>query len=166
MAEIHNRPDHAEYHGRTVRLVDDYPGDPNHESAEGMWSSLGWHVYWETYDDETGDLRDSGQVLHPVCTVEQIDTMTDDQILAEVVDEDTCTEERDAYASAIAYARGALADMRSIESSLEAALESWRDGDLLHCLEHLRAASQEESQYGDDPATTSLADDLLEDADD
>ncbi len=119
-----------------------------HESAEEMWESLGWAC---DYDDRAG----GGQVEHPVCTVEQLDTLTDAEILA-VIAVDCGRAERDAYESAIVYARAALADMRSIADSLDAAVDAYQAGDMAACIDALDSASREESEYGDDPAATAL----------
>lgn len=148
---------HRVYQGRDVVLCEGVKIDTSHESAEDMWESLGWHEDWES-------AHSSGCVVHPVCTIEQLDTLTDAQILETVCPRDErCTEARAAYVSAVKYARSALADMRSIESSLAAAVENYERGDLAGTIEHLTEARREESEYGDCPATNALADMLLDD---
>lgn len=148
--------EHLVWQGRDVQLCEGVAVDTSYESAEDMWDSLGNHWTWESDDND-------GQVVHPVCTIEQLDTQTDAQILAAECPAEACDEERAAYAEAIDYARSALDDMRSIESSLQAAVSNYELGDLAGTIEHLGQARREEQAYGDSPAADALADALLED---
>lgn len=130
--------------------------DTEHESAEDMWSSLGWHADWHA-DHE------AGAVVHPACTIEQLDSLDDSEILAAECPEDACEEERGAYESAIAYARRALDDMRSVESALAEAVDAYAEGDARACREALDQAARLEDDYGDCPAARDLREKLLRD---
>lgn len=145
--------DRNSWRGTIVRLI--RGAAPTIESAEDWYESLSWHTEWQSE-------YAAGQVHHPVCSLAELDALTDEQILAARCPKG-CEEKQDAYLDAIAYARAAADAARSVYSSLSYAVESAQAGDLAGTLAYLRAASAVESDYGDDPGVQRMADELLED---
>jgi hypothetical protein len=146
----------------TTRLTLITTQTPPHESAEGWWESLGHHV-----SDSTGDWT------HPIAEWAEIeplleDGMGDEDILAALEALDPGFRggmTTEAALALVAYAREALDAAREVEGYLEAAVAAWASRDLDATIEALDAASAAEMEYGDDPATSELREQLLEDAD-
>jgi len=126
----------------------------DHEDVEGWYESLGWHRQWDSDDS-------SGQLVHPVCSVDDLRTKTDSEILAEKCPEGAGEEERGAYESAIEYAREGLQAAEVVVSALEAAVEAYEARETDACITAIKEAMHLESDYGDDPAAQHLADALL-----
>lgn len=66
----------------------------------------------------------------------------------------------------VALARRVRGDMESIEEALARAADAAIDGDLGGCLEALRDARNLETDHGDDPSTSGLAAQLIEEQSD
>jgi len=143
------------YQDRLVVLRLDAATD--HTDVEDWYDGLGYSAGWDSGDDG----RDSGDVAHPVCTIEQLDGLRDGQIVSAECPDGASDEERDAYASAVEYARTALDAARGCVDALERAVVAYEAGDLRGVIDALVEASQVESEYGDDPATSALARALL-----
>ena len=143
------------YQDRLVVLRPD--AETDHESVQDWYDGLGYSAGWDSGDDG----RDSGEVTHPVCTIEQIDGLHDGQIVAAECPAGASDAERDAYASAVEYARTALDAARGCVDALERAVAAYEAGDLRGVIDALVEAGRVEDDYGDDPATRALARALL-----
>jgi hypothetical protein len=144
----------VEYQDRMVVLRPDASTD--HEDVEDWYGSLGYSAGWYSEDG-----RDQGEVTHPVCTIEQLDTLDDAEIVAAECPPGASDEERAAYASAVEYARTALDAARGSVEALERAVVAYEDGDLRGVIDALVEAGRIEDDYGDDPATRALGRALL-----
>lgn len=128
--------------------------DTDHIDIEDWYDSLGWHINWQADHED-------GEVVHPVCTVEQLRTMSDAEILNAACPKDASGEEREAYESAIDYARSALDAAESLVATLQAAVDAYESEDSDACIRALSDASRLENEYGDDPSVQQLANQLL-----
>jgi hypothetical protein len=152
-----------EWRGETVMLAE--CDNPEHETAEELYNSLGYHVSTENFDD----------ISHPVVSFSALDD-DDDVILMRLMEDDgweddkedneLAAELRDAYEDLLDYARNARDYAESVVSCLDEAIASHKKRDLYATLEALEGARSIEDQYGDDPATENMASQLLACAED
>lgn len=132
-----------------VRLADN--ADTSHESVAEWYDSYGAHTSTEHH----GDL--------------EVQTVASDWLEDDLSDEEIATELRGAFdelgndeiESMIALARRVWDAAEGVVSSLDAAVEAYQAGNIEGVLDALRAARADETDHGDDPATSALAAKLL-----
>ena len=117
---------------------------------ELMMSCLRWRAEQGDVDTSHQDAEDWWSCLDagPPCDWDEIDGYDGP------ADEDPCGRTADWW-------RQAASDAMAIDEALEGAVGAWEAGKIDDCLEHLRDAARYESDYGDDPATTALAEQLF-----
>lgn len=128
--------------------------EPSYESAEEMYRSMAaWLTVYE--DDEE---RQIPMQVVPYAWLDDADEAALIDRVYEVVPHITPDDARDL----VALARRVREDIERVEGYLADACRAYSTGDLTGVLEALRAASDHETDYGDDPATAELRAQLLE----
>ena len=136
--------------------------DTSHESAEDWYDSYGAHVSTER----------GGDVCVQAVDYDWLDE-DDDAVIAKLIEDKTylpkheeaeyqCDITEDEAASIVALARWVRESAEEIEGLLNDAVKAYESGDLAQTIEALEAASRQEGNHGDDPATKALTEQLLE----
>lgn len=141
-----------DYHQPTSKLQLRPEADPSHDSAEAMFDAYGWHLSTESAGDVCVQAVESKWLR---------DEWTDEQIVAALIeaDGDLTRDEAEALCD---KARRVWTDLVAIERCLERAVKAYDAGDLDGCVEALQEAGHTETEHGDDPSTSDLANRLLE----
>lgn len=146
------------HHGDASNLQFRKNADTRYDDAENMFSCYGAHE--RQYDKDGRHVRDwEIQVVD----AEWLRSDKDEEELVELLlSEDGPLSDRDLAEALAAKAKSVWDDMVAIEELLAEAVAAYERGDLAACLEALSSAGHAESDHGDDPSTSDLADRLLE----
>jgi len=128
--------------------------DTDHEDARGWYDSYGWHLTTE----------DAGDVMLQAVRYDWLDD-EDDAVITRLrkADSDLSADEAESIVTAARSTREAA---ESICDLLDEAVEAYERGDLDGAKQALLSAYSQESDHGDTPATSVLAGNLLEAAED
>jgi hypothetical protein len=130
-----------------VALASD--ADTSHEDARDWYAAYGAHV----------STRDAGDVTHDAVKYDWLDS-PDEEVVAQLMASDDRLTHGEAEAL-VGLARDIRVAAESVCDLLDDAEAAYDAGDLDACKEALLSAYSQESDHGDEPATQSLASEIL-----
>jgi len=139
----------AEYHNGLVpdELVESYKETADEANITGILEYASYHSDRDTSHEDASEWWNSLDGGSP-CDFDEVSTLSEDDM-----DED--------LGRTAQWWKTAAENAQSIADSLDAAVKAWENHDIQGCVENLKEAHHLENEYGDDPATHSLAGSLL-----
>jgi hypothetical protein len=145
--------DEIEYEWEEVTGFREADESESHEDARGWYSGYGWHL----------STRNAGDICHDAVEFDWLDDEDNTTVIERLLESDERLTEDEAE-TIVLQARAIRETGEAVEALLVEAVEHYENGDYQSCRKALDDCSKIESEHGDDPASSSLRDRLLDDA--